>query len=461
MTSRITIPADFEMGVATSSWQIEGDSAGRGRCIWDDFADRPGAIVDATKGDPACDHVRRFSSDLDLIDWIGADSYRFSISWPRVQPSGSGPMSSLGLDFYDRLIDGLLERGISPTATLYHWDLPSALAGTWLSRDTSTAFADYAESMVERYSDRVHRWATLNEPWVSSFLSYAAGIHAPGHRDAQESLVAAHHLMLAHGMAVTRMREAGARNIGIVLNLQPVYAADEQMADIAAHVDRMHNGIFLDLLAGRGWSPQLREDLSAISDFSFVHERDEETIATKIDWLGENYYSPMRIAPATDETRDAFDPDVLSHPGTPPATFLHQPPVTEMNWEIYPQGIVDILQQAARALPEVPIWITENGAAFDDVLTVESDGTVAVHDDNRIGYIAAHLEKVLQARGAGIDVRGYFAWSLFDNIEWAEGWTKRFGIVRVSPDDQTRIPKDSALWLRDRIAERGPLVAGD
>ena len=453
MTQDPRIPADFEIGVATSAWQIEGDVDGRGRSIWDDFAQQPGAIRDGSTGEPACDHVHRLEEDLDLISWIGPDAYRFSISWPRVQPEGRGALSARGLDFYDRLIDGLLARGIRPSATLYHWDLPSALPGAWLNRDTALAFADYAEKVAARFSDRVARWATLNEPWVSAFLGYSAGVHAPGHRDAGSALLAAHHLLLAHGMAVPRMRGVGARNVGIVLNLQPVVADAPQVEAAADYVDALHNRLFLNLLAGRGWS-ELRQLCAPLSDFAFDHPGDEDVIAAPIDWLGENYYTPVRIGPKGPNSAFAVGQNFDAYPGTPPAAFAPREPVTAMGWEVYPQGLIDIARKAASLLPDVPIWIAENGAAFDDEVVRREDGTLSVPDSPRVEYLRSHLTAVLEARSQGVDIRGYYAWSLLDNIEWAEGWTKRFGIVRVSPDDQTRIPKNSAHWLRSVLARR-------
>jgi beta-glucosidase len=452
MASSLVIPDGFQMGVATSSWQIEGDSAGRGRCVWDDFAMRPGAIVDGTRADPACDHVARYVEDLDLLSWFGVDTYRFSISWPRVKPGGSGPLAATGLDFYDRLIDGLLERGIEPVATLYHWDLPSELQATggWVKRDTADRFADYAEAMGARYADRVARWATLNEPWCSSFLSYAAGVHAPGMRDPGASLAAAYHLMLGHGLAMQRLRAVNARNLGIVLNITPVYATEPSMEAVAHHVDGTQNRFFLDLLAGRGVPQDLIENCAHLTDWSFVQDSDNSIISTQMDWIGENYYSVMRVAPPDADTAAAVGQDALASPGCPPMTYAPRAPLTQMGWEIYPPGMTEVLHRIAKDLPGIPMWICENGGAMDE--TVDDSG---VHDPIRTNYLQAHISAVLQARNEGVDVRGYFAWSLLDNIEWAEGWTKRFGLVRVDVDTQVRTPKDSALWYRSVLQARG------
>lgn len=445
-----SLPADLEIGVATSSWQIEGDVAGRGRCIWDDFAAQPGAIVDGSTGEPACDHVRRWSEDLDLIASLGVDAYRFSISWPRVQPGGSGPLSEPGVGFYDRLIDGLLERGIRPAVTLYHWDLPSELQATggWTSRDTAERFADYSAAMAERFADRVDRWATLNEPWVAAFLGYAAGVHAPGIRDGGASLSAAYHLMLGHGLAVERLRAAGARNVGIVLNLNPVYTEDDGAAVAARHIDGLHNRLWLDLLAGQGIPDDIRTGCAHLTDWSFVRDADLPVIGAPIDWLGENYYTVIRVASVAGDD-GGVGQDASAYPGTPPASFAPRFPRTAMGWEVVASGLVDVLRQAHEALPGVPLWVTENGAAYDDVLV---DGRV--HDADRVDYFRGHVAATLQARGEGIDVRGYYAWSLMDNLEWAEGLTKRFGIVYVDPTTQERTLKDSALWWRERLAER-------
>jgi beta-glucosidase len=446
------IPADFTIGTATSSWQIEGDSAGRGRSIWDDFATVPGAIADGSTADPACDHVRLLEADLDLLAWLGVDAYRFSISWPRVQPGGSGKFSATGMDFYERLIDGLLARGISPMATLYHWDLPSELsaAGGWLSRTTTEHFAAYALDMAERFGDRVDAWATLNEPWVSAYLGYAAGIHAPGIKDPESSLRAAYNLMLGHGRALAAMRTAGARNCGIVLNLVPVIPEDDSPAthQVCQHIDGLHNRFFLDLLSGNGIPTDLRESCSSFTDFGFVDENDAALISAPIDWLGENYYTVSRVA-AGGGSVDAVGQDAAVYPGTPACRFAPREPRTTMGWEIYPEGLFLALEMAHDALPNVPLWVTENGAACADEVI---DG--AVDDPVRLDYLDQHMGVTLAARDAGMDIRGYLAWSLLDNIEWGEGLTQRFGIVHVDHETQVRTPKASAHWLRALLADR-------
>ena len=437
------LPTDLVVGTATASWQVEGDVSRRGRCIWDDFAERPGAIVDGTTGEPACDHLRRFDDDLAMIEDLGFDAYRFSISWPRVQPGGRGDVSAAGLDVYDRMVDRLLERGIDPIVTLYHWDLPSELPG-WTERETAERFARYVGAVADRLADRVSRWATLNEPWVSAYLGYASGIHAPGVRDPQAAIASAYHLMLGHGLAMRELRRAHAREAGIVLNLIPVIPDSAATHAAARHIDGLHNRFFLDLLSGRGIAPEVIASTNGVCDWSFLRDEDLAVMAEPIDWLGENYYTVMRVASA-----DHAGPDLDAYPGSPPARFAPREPVTDMGWEVYPEGLVDALSMAAAALPGVPLWVTENGAAvIDDI------DPAGVHDPDRVHYYREHVRAVLRAREAGIDVRGYLAWSLLDNIEWAEGFTKRFGIVRVEPETLQRMPKDSARWWQARLAER-------
>lgn len=445
----IDFPPGFELGVATSAWQIEGDVSGRGRCNWDDFSELPGAVVDGATGEPACDHVHRLEEDLDLLTWLGVDAYRFSISWPRAMDGDR--LRPEGIDFYDRLIDGLLARGIRPVATLFHWDLPSELeaAGGWPHRDTAYRFADYAAAMGERYADRVDRWATLNEPWCSAFLGYCSGYFAPGRKEPGASLAAAYHLILGHGLAIERLRSAGARNLGIVLNVIPVISETESMDAATRHVDAVQNRIFLDLLAGRGIPADLRESASSVTDWSFVREDDNPVLSAPIDWIGENYYSVMRVAEPELKNTAAIGQDTAAFPACPPLRFAPRPPFTDMGWEILPEGIELALREITDHLPGVPIWICENGAAVEEV--TDADG---IHDPVRVEYIDDHLRALTRAVERGFDVRGYYAWSLMDNLEWASGWTKKFGMIRVDPETGTRTPKDSARWYRDVLAAR-------
>lgn len=439
------LPQGFVLGAATASWQIEGDSAGRGRSIWDDFADVPGNIKDGTKADPACDHVNRLESDLDLLKSLGLDAYRFSVSWPRVMP-GAKAASEKGLDFYDRLIDGLLERNIMPALTLYHWDLPSELQaiGGWTNPEIHKYFADYATLLGEKFADRVERWATLNEPWVSAFLGYATKIHAPGLGNPAAGLQAAYRLMTAHASGAAALRATGAKNVGTVLNLTTAISDDPQVDHIADYVDLLQNRFWLDLLSGRGIDPLLIERTKQFTDWSFVLDEQLNQIANPIDWLGINYYTPFRVVPASTEGGAwAVGQDFSLFPGTPAgAQMAPREPRTDMGWEIHPQSMTTTLQQTSSRLPGVPLYITENGGAFPDKLV---DGKV--NDQDRISYYHSHISAVADAIDAGVDVRGYFAWSLMDNIEWAEGLTKRFGIVHVDYQTMQRTPKASADFL--------------
>lgn len=438
-------PKDFVFGVATASWQIEGNSSGRGRSIWDDFADVPGNIKDGTKADPACDHVNRLEEDLDLLASLGFSSYRFSVSWPRVMPGGGRPSQS-GLDFYDRLIDGLLKRGIKPALTLYHWDLPSELQGIggWNNPQIHNYFADYASLLAGRFADRVERWATLNEPWVSAFLGYATKIHAPGLGDPATGFQAAYRLMTAHASGMEVLRAHGARNAGTVLNLTEVIADDLEISEVADYVDLLQNRFWLDLLAGRGVSKSLIEKTSNLTDWSFVDSSQLELIAKPIDWLGINYYTPFRLKRlASVGQSEAVGQDFSLFPGAPSgAQMAPREPKTEMGWEVHPASMTATLKQTAARLPGVPLYVTENGAAFDDVIIDD-----VIEDAERVSYFESHLAACADAIDQGVDLRGYFAWSLLDNIEWAEGLTKRFGIVYVDPKTQDRLPKASASFL--------------
>lgn len=445
------IPRDLELGVATSSWQIEGDVAGRGSSVWDDFAKVPGAIIDGATGEPACDHVARLEEDLDLLAWLGVDAYRFSISWPRVMPGG-GAVSSAGIGFYDRLVDGLLARGIRPVATLFHWDTPSEVerdSGGWPSRDTAYRFADYAAVMGERLGDRVDRWATLNEPWCSAFLGYCAGYFAPGTKDPGASLAAAYHLILGHGLAIERLRATAAHDLGIVLNVIPVIPESPEMADVARHVDGLQNRIFLDLLAGRGIPGDLLTSCASVTDWGFVRDEDRAVMSAPIDWIGENYYTVMRVAPPAASDVQAIGQEASMFPACPPMSFAPRGDLTDMGWEVIPEGLELTFRQITDHLPGLPIWVCENGAAVEE--EIDTDG---VHDPRRTDYLRDHIEVVLRSREKGFDVRGYYAWSLLDNLEWASGWTKKFGIVRVDPATGTRTPKDSAHWYRELLASR-------
>ena len=450
------LPEDFTVGVGTSSWQVEGASASRGRTIWDDFADVPGAIVDGTTADPACEHVARMQQDVDLLAWLGVDAYRFSVAWARVQPGGSGPMSPAGMDHYDRLCDALLAQGITPMVTLYHWDLPSELQaeGGWLNPRTGELFGQYADAMATRLGDRVGAWATLNEPWCSAFLGYAAGVHAPGRQAPAEALEVAYRLLVAHARGLEGLRAGGAQQCGIVLNMMPTfpddaYRDDPVVARAARHIDGLQNDLWLDALAGRGLNADVVAGTAEITDWAFVGSAELAGIAAPLDWLGVNYYTVQRLA-AVEATADrAVGQGAEAHPGCPPVRFAPREPLTTMGWEVNPDGLGAILRHTASALPGVPLWVAENGMALPDLVV---DGQC--DDPRRVDYLQRHLDQVVAVRSEGVDIRGYLAWSLFDNIEWAEGWQQRFGVVHVDPQTQVRTPKASAHWLRDLQAAR-------
>lgn len=447
------IPPDFCIGTATSAWQIEGSSTIRGRSIWEDFAAVPGNIRDGATADPACDHINRWEEDLDLLAWLGVDSYRFSVSWPRVLPSGTGEIDQAGLAFYDRLIDGLLVRKIKPVLTIYHWDLPSALEakGGWNWDGIGDSFAKYTEVLAKKFADRVSMWATLNEPWCSAFLGYADKVMAPGKGDPAAGFEAAYRLMVGHAKSVEVLREYKAENVGVVLNLTTFIAEDAGAKAAAHHMDGIMNRLWLDLLAGRGIPSDILENARQFTDWSFVKDSDLASISKPIDWLGINYYNPQRIASPSGggdvgigngQRLDAF-------PGTPPITFVPKGPLTEMGWEMDSSSLITTLTTTQERLPNVPLYITENGGAFPDPVL-----NGVIDDQDRVNYYASHLDAALTARENGVDLRGYFAWSLLDNLEWAEGWTKRFGLFHVDRKTQKRTAKTSAYFFRELIARR-------
>lgn len=449
------IPKDFRIGTATSSWQIEGSSTLRGRSIWEDFASVPGNIVDGVQADPACDHVNRWEEDLDHLLWLGVDSYRFSISWPRILHDGVGKVDPSGVAFYDRLIDGLLKRNIEPVVTIYHWDLPSALEkkGGWNWSGISDAFAEYTEILAKNFVDRTSMWATFNEPWCSAFLGYADTVMAPGKGDGVAGLEAAYRLLAAHGRSMEVLREYKAKNAGIVLNLMSVIAEDAGVEAAARHIDALQNRLWLDLLAGRGVPADVIENTRQYTDWSFVTESDLKSTAAPIDWLGINYYMPIRIAsvPKEIEVHNGEHHRSKSYPGTPPYLAAPRGPLTEMGWEVHPESLTSTLHLTQERLPGVPIYITENGGAFPDLMV---DGEI--DDQDRVEYYQSHVNAALNARETGVDLRGYFAWSLLDNLEWTQGWSKRFGLFHVDTKTQKRTPKTSAYFFRELLARRKP-----
>jgi beta-glucosidase len=466
-TDELRFPPGFVWGAATAAYQIEGAAAedGRGPSIWDTFTAEPGRIVDGSTGDVACDHYHRWAEDVELMAALGLQAYRFSLSWPRIQPAGSGPVNRAGLDFYDRLVDRLLGRGISPVATLYHWDLPQALqdTGGWTARETAHRFADYADIVGRALGDRLAVVTTLNEPWCSAFLGYGTGVHAPGQTDNAAALTALHHLNLAHGLGARALRSVlpdGVR-ISLTLNLATVRAGSDRAADVdaARHVDGLANRMWLEPVLHGRYPEDVLADLRHVTDWSFVRDGDLEVINAAPDVLGVNYYSPTLVGAATPDlvaqaTRRWVNdphgtPGPSPYPGTDRAFSLPQDgPYTAMNWRIDPDSFTELLLRVHRDHPGVPLLITENGAAFAD----EPGPDGVVHDQDRIDYLRTHLAAVRRAMAAGVDVRGYFVWSLMDNFEWAWGYSKRFGVVHVDYPTGTRTPKDSAGWYRDLIA---------
>lgn len=432
-------PAHFLWGAATASYQIEGAvrEDGRGASIWDDFAATPGKTYQGQSGEMAADHYHRVEEDTDLMVQLGLGAYRFSIAWPRILPEGRGTINPAGLDFYDRLVDTLLAKGIQPFATLYHWDLPSPLeqAGGWLNRATAYAFADYAELVTRRLGDRVTSWITLNEPWCSAYLGYGVGVHAPGLRDRQAAIDAAHHLLLGHGLAVPRMRAylAAGAQVGITLVLNQIYGADER-AETARDMELANafsNGWFLDPIYRGAYPERLFEHLAL--NPPPIQEGDLAIIAAPLDFLGVNTYSRILIRGA--HTQPLADRYEAVSP-VPNACY------TDMGWEIYPRGLRDLLVDVGRNYPVGNLYVTENGAAFPDVW----DGGDTVSDPRRVDYLRSHITACAEAIEQGAPLRGYFVWSLMDNFEWAEGYTRRFGIIYIDYPTQRRVIKESGHW---------------
>ncbi|MDR2253085.1 MAG: family 1 glycosylhydrolase [Bifidobacteriaceae bacterium] len=474
-------PEDFIWGTATASYQIEGAvrEGGRGPSIWDTFSHTPGRVFAGQNGDVTCDHYHRWEEDLDHMARLGLQAYRFSTAWPRIQPGGVGRANQAGLDFYDKLVDGLLARGIRPVATLYHWDLPQALQdqGGWPARDTARRFADYAEIVAAALGDRVETYTTLNEPWCAAFLGHASGAHAPGITNPLAALKAAHHLNLAHGLAVQAVRAAApGAQASVTLNLHVIRPATDSAedADAARQVKAVGNEIFLGPMLEGVYPADLLEDLAPVTDFDFVESEDLTSINQPIDWLGVNYYStsaarrrdggragrtagPPRVGPGG-ETAGTESSNGGHGPGNPwvgadCVEFLPPTgPLTDMGWNIDPPGLTELLVGMARRYPGLPLAVTENGSAFGD--TLEPDG--AVHDPDRIAYLESHVAAVAEAIAQGACVTGYYAWSLMDNFEWGHGYSRRFGLIYVDyANGQARHWKDSARRYQQLIAAQG------
>ncbi|MFE7168399.1 GH1 family beta-glucosidase [Streptomyces sp. NPDC057616] len=458
-------PDGFLWGSATASYQIEGATAEDGRTpsIWDTYARTPGRVRNGDTGDIATDHYHRWREDVALMAELGLGAYRFSLAWPRVQPTGRGPAVQKGLDFYRRLVDELLAKGITPVATLYHWDLPQELedAGGWPERVTAERFAEYAAIAADALGDRVKTWTTLNEPWCSAFLGYGSGVHAPGRTDPVAALRAAHHLNLGHGLAVQALRAALPSNAqcSVTLNfheVRPLTGSDAD-TDAARRIDALANRVFTGPMLQGAYPEDLLKDTAALTDWSFVHEGDLEQIHQPLDFLGINYYTPTLVSEADGSgTHNADGHGRSTHSPWPGADLVafHQPPgdTTAMGWAVDPSGLYDLLSRLSTAFPDLPLVITENGAAFDDYANPSGQ----VDDPDRIAYVRGHLAAVHQAIKDGADVRGYFLWSLLDNFEWGYGYSKRFGAVYVDYPTGTRIPKASARWYA-QIARTGIL----
>ncbi|HEU4541669.1 MAG TPA: family 1 glycosylhydrolase [Jiangellaceae bacterium] len=453
-------PPGFLWGAATAAFQIEGSTAADGRSdsIWDVFCRRPGAIIGGDTGEPAIDHYRRMAGDVALMAELGLRSYRFSVAWPRVRPGG-GPVNEPGLDFYRRLVDELLAHDIVPWVTLYHWDLPQALehAGGWPARDTAYRFAEYADTVYAALGDRVSYWTTFNEPFCSALLGYASGEHAPGRSEPNAAVAAVHHLLLAHGLGVQAMRARNPEaNVGITLNFAPVVPLDPDDPDdveAARHIDGLQNLLFIEPVLRGAYAPGVLSDLAPYGLVDHIRDGDLDVVSAPVDMLGVNYYlgNTVSVRPPV----PALDPDIVMPrpPGSPwigaeEVTF-HKVgrPVTGQGWEIYPEGLTDLLTWLHKEYPGMPMYVTENGAAFPDRVV---DGRV--HDPDRLAYLASHLDAVFDAIDAGADVRGYFYWSMFDNFEWAWGYGQRFGLVYVDFETQQRIVKSSGRWYAEAIA---------
>ncbi|GAA1917245.1 GH1 family beta-glucosidase [Streptomyces sodiiphilus] len=463
-TERV-FPQDFLWGTATAAYQIEGaaDTDGRTPSIWDTFSRTPGKVRNGDTGDIATDHYHRWREDVRIMADLGVGAYRFSLSWPRVQPTGRGPSVQKGLDFYRRLADELLAKGIQPVATLYHWDLPQELedAGGWPERETALRFSEYAALAAEALGDRVRTWITLNEPWCSAFLGYASGVHAPGRTDQVASLRAAHHLNLGHGMAVQALRAqlpADAK-VSVTLNLHHVRALTDRSQDVdaARRIDGVANRVFTGPMLRGAYPEDVLRDTAHLTDWAFVQDGDTGTIRQPLDFLGVNYYSPTLVSAASGEGSKRSDGHGASEfspwPGGDDVAFhVPQGPTTAMGWAVDPSGLYELLMRVKQDFPRLPVMITENGAAFDDYVSPEGE----VRDPERIAYLHGHLSAVHRAIQDGADVRGYFLWSLLDNFEWGYGYSKRFGTVYVDYPTQRRIPKSSARWYA-RVARGGVL----
>jgi beta-glucosidase len=445
-----SFPDDFVWGAATAAYQIEGAvrEDGRGRSVWDDFSRIEGKVSNGDTGDIACDHYHRVAADVKLMADLGLQTYRFSIAWPRVIPDGRTRVNQAGLAWYHRLVDLLLAHDITPCPTLFHWDLPSELEeiGGFRNRDTVSWFADYAALMAQEFGDRVTMWSTFNEPWCYAYLGHGSGVHAPGLKEPKAAVTVAHHQLLAHGLAVQAMRaERAGLALGIVINPSGVRseggtAADE---DEVRMIDGIHNRWWFDACLAGSYPDDVTDRYGPLAEA--IQAGDLDVISQPLDWIGINYYFDILVRQAPD--RAATWPQYPTVTGTTesPTRSVH----TDMGWPITPDGFTELLVRLHRDYPNLPpVYITENGAAYDDPVV---DGRC--HDVRRIDYLDLHLRSILDAIDEGVDIRGYYQWSLLDNFEWALGYDKRFGIIHVDFDTLARTPRDSALWYRDVIRE--------
>lgn len=451
-----SFPDDFVWGAATASYQIEGavTEDGRGPSIWDTFSHTPGKIADGAVGDVAVDHYHRYVEDIEILAGLGMTAYRFSIAWTRIQPSGTGPANQAGLDFYRRVAEACHENGITPYATLYHWDLPQQLedAGGWLAPQTSTAFGDYVALTHDALGDVISHWITLNEPWCSALLGYGSGVHAPGRTVGSDALKAAHHLLLAHGHGLRALRRSRhPATVGIALNLYSVAPASASTIDLdaARRCDGMGNRLFLDPLLLGCYPDDVLAD-AGVTEWFAERAIDLEVISAPLDFLGVNYYSRHTAAgPADGQFKDSAVPSSL--PGSERVTMVDTgAPKTQMGWEIHPDGLVDVVTMVHQRAPDVPVFVTENGAAYADEIGPDEQ----IADDARRHYFELHVAACADAIAKGLPLKGYFAWTLMDNFEWAFGLSRRFGLVHVNYQTQQRTVKQSGLWFRDFLAKQ-------
>lgn len=448
MTRSYRFPSDFIWGAATSAYQIEGSplADGAGPSIWQRFAHTPGMMANGDTGDVACDHYRRYKDDVQLMRALGLQSYRFSVAWGRVLPEGIGRINHKGLDFYSRLVDELLENGIAPTATLFHWDLPAALddRGGWLNRDSAQWFAEYAEVLFKALDGRVQRWSTINEPWVVTDGGYLHGALAPGHRNKYEAPIAAHNLMRASGAGIQAYRATGRHEIGVVFNIEPKYPASNRPEDIAAtrRAQAYMNEQFADPALLGSYPPELKEVFGdAWPDFPAA---DFQLTKQPVDFVGINYY-----------TRAVVRHDETAYPLKAVPVRQRNRTHTETGWEVYEQGLVDTLKWFKDRYGDIPLYVTENGAAFYDSPVAETD---VVEDPLRTTYLQKHLRALHECIDAGVNLKGYYAWSLLDNLEWSLGFSKRFGLYHVDFDTQKRTPKASAKFYAQVIESQGAVL---